>query len=619
MPIVTSAAKARSDTARALTMRGAPIVAFFACFGSACVGIDRDPPQYPNGLDSSTSFVAGDAGDASLAADASTGDASLDAATDGGGSPGAPALDAGGGDAMTDAALSAVDAAPDATIEPPRCAEPAPSGPGCFACTHQGWVEGAAESGTCMYLGVPYAKPPVGPLRFAAPEPAESWPGVRRSDAFGAACVQGMAGIDLSGAETKSENCLFVNVWTPNTAPAGPLPVMVFIHGGGFTGGATNTQSGIGLVRKGPVVVVSMNYRLGALGFFAHPDLDATRAGAPSGSDGIRDQQLALRWVRNNIASFHGDPNNVTVFGESAGSSAVCVHVVSPGSRDLARRFILESGVCTRGVANGIEAIPRQTMYDLTRRMADALCPDAADKLACLRGLPPETLMQWAPEDGGGGAAPALNWAPVIEGAGGVLPDHPNLLIERGEFHRGELIMGTNRNEYGLFQLIPTIFSIDQLREAVESQFGERTDQIMPLYASIAENDPNQAYVTLMTDVMFRCATRSFARMLSSRGSRVYLYSFDEGSAWHSEELGYVFGSDYFALGLVTPVPALSDAMQGYWTSFALDGDPNGGSLPAWPAYALSDQHLTLADPIEVGAALQREACDFWDSYLTSR
>jgi para-nitrobenzyl esterase len=505
----------------------------------------------------------------------------------------------------------APDAAAGAARPPPTCASDAGAGDAgvCGACTHQGSVEGALSGSTCQFLGVPYAKPPVGPLRFMAPEPAPAWSGVKRVAAFGAACVQSL---DLSGTDQKSEDCLFLNVWSPSVKPSAPLPVMVFIYGGGFSGGATNTYSGLGLATKGPAVVVSMNYRVGALGFFAHAALDQQRAGKPSGSDGIRDQQLALQWVRDNIASFHGDPGNVTVFGESAGASSVCVHLVSPGSRGLARRFIMESGVCTDGVSNGIEAMARDKAYAVSGQMVSALCASAADPITCLRGLPADQIIGWAPS---AETQMNLSWTPVIEGEGGVLPEHPDALIARGAFNRGEVLIGTNKNEAGLFNPIPLV-SASALRSSVSEQFGAaNTDAILALYPEAA-SDPYQAQVSLMTDVMFRCAARKLARALSAAGQAVYLYSFEQDAAWHADEMGYVFGDGNYALALTTIVPALQDAMQSYWTNFARGGDPNGGTQPLWPKYTqASDGHMRLVDPPVAGTGLSRAACDYWDSY----
>jgi para-nitrobenzyl esterase len=505
----------------------------------------------------------------------------------------------------------------DAGAEKPSCAAAGTTST-CEACTFQGNVAGSVEGATCAYRGIPYAKPPTGNLRFMPPQPADAWKGVLQAKAFGTACLQGAGNVNLAGSSNAGEDCLFLNVWTPEKPPAAPLPVMVFVYGGGYTSGATNTYDGVGLATKGPVVVVSMNYRTGALGFFAHPDLDTQRSGAPSGSDGIRDQQLALKWVHDNIASFHGDPQNVTVFGESAGASSVGVHVASPLTHGLAHRFVLESGVATRSVSGGIEAQPQAVAYAYGRQMASDLCPGASDPVQCLRGLPANTLMQWTPSPDAGSSSG--QWGPVVEGPGGVLPNTPDALMQGGKFNPGEIIVGTNKNEYALFALLQgSASSYAQLQSLVQTQFPDSASAIMALYAPDPSVDANQAYVDLKTDIMFRCASRSFARLAASKGRSVYLYSFEQGAARHSDELVFVFGRGNFTLALDAPVQPLSDDMQGYWTTFARTGDPNGGGRPAWPKYdAAMNRNMTLAATPSVATGLRKAACDFWDTYLST-
>ncbi len=505
----------------------------------------------------------------------------------------------------------------DGAGELPECEGGEPDPQTCLACVRQGLLQGKIEGETCEYLGIPYAKPPVGELRWTAPEPADGWSGIREATAYGATCVQGGFGGLLAGEGEKSEDCLFLNVWTPVAPPAEALPVMVFVHGGGYTSGTTSTYPAYGLSEKGPVVVASMNYRLAALAFFAHPDLDAERPDAPSGSDGIRDQQLAMQWVQDNIAAFGGDPGNVTLFGESAGSSSVCIHMVSPLSSGLARRFIMESGTCLSRVSSGIAPTTSQDMYALTELMADELCPDAADPLACLRALPAEDIMTWTPPVSGDGSEMTLDWRPVVEGAGGVLPEHPNALIESGNYNQGEVIIGSNLNEYGLFELMRGgARTMEELRSRVESAFGERAEEVLAVYAPDDSIDPRQTYIDLQTDISFRCGSRALARMVSEDGNPVYLYSFEQGLAVHAAELPFVF---YPALVVPEDEVALADAMQEYWTRFAVDGDPNSGGLVEWPVYDVTgDRHLILADPISTGSAWREAECDFWDSYLAS-
>lgn len=509
---------------------------------------------------------------------------------------------------------------------PAKCsAEPDPTA--CRACAQQGALQGKAENGICSYRGIPYGKPPTGELRFAAPEPAPGWSDVRDATNFGAACMQVNTGVSLTGTAKLSEDCLHINVWTPAGAGDKPLPVLVWIYGGGYVTGVSDTYNGEGLAKKGNVVIVSMNYRLGALGFFSHPELDKQRTGKPSGSDGIRDQQLALKWVHDNIASFQGDPNNVTLFGESAGSAAVGVHVVSPGSAGYVNRYLMESGVSTRGVSSGIEPLSREKKYASAGRLVDALCPGAADPIACLRGLPAEMIVNWQPPRDPNAPAfqgPMLNWVPSMEGEGGVLPDWPDALMERGKFNPGAIVVGTNKNEFGFFQLIGTgakVMTLDQMRMNVEGQFGAaRVKDIMAIYAPDESVDAAQAYTTLMTDVMFRCGTRQFARLAAAQGRDVYLYSFEQDRAWHSEEMIYVWGAGNFTIPLnASPVTELVDPIQSYWLNFAKTGNPNGDGLTMWPKYdAAGDAHLTLVKPPAAGAGLQKAGCDYWEQYLKS-
>jgi para-nitrobenzyl esterase len=489
----------------------------------------------------------------------------------------------------------------------------------------QGLMAGKMSEGMCAYLGVPYAKPPLGERRFAAPEPAEGWSDTRDATQFAKACAQSTTGVSLTGGAETGEDCLYLNVWVPSATPSAPLPVMVFIHGGGYTTGASNTFLGNDLVKKGPVILVTINYRLGALGFFAHPELDKLRKDKPGGSDAIRDQQLALSWVHDNIASFHGDPDNVTLFGESAGASAVGVHLVSPGSRGLITRYLMESGVTTRGVASGIEPATREARYQRSQAMADALCPDAADKIACLRGLPADQVIAWAPPVDPTRVGPVLGWVPAIEGEGGVLPEEPDALMQAGKFNPGEILVGTNKNEFGFFQLIGSgarVASAAEMRAQVMKQFGDKTEEIMAIYLPGDMGDASAAYLTLMTDVMFRCGTRHFARVALEQKRKVYLYSFEQGTAYHSEELIYVFGPGNFTIPLnPTPAPALTSVIQGYWLNFARAGDPNGEDLVTWPLYEASgDKNIVLVDPAPaVASAFRKEACDYWDAYLAKK
>ena len=486
----------------------------------------------------------------------------------------------------------------------------------CELDTQLGRVQGKLVSGplggTCQFLGIPYGKPPVGALRFAPPEPYGGWQGVRDATTFGPSCMQRASVVP--GGATMSEDCLSLNLYMPNHGLS-EMPVMVFIHGGGYTLGSSNTYDGTLLSAKGSNLVVTINYRLGAFGFFAHSELDGQRTAAPSGSDGIRDQQLALRWVKDNISAFRGSPANVTLFGESAGSGSASLHLVSPGSRDLARRFILESGV---SVGTGFGTSSRDAGYALATAMASELCAGMPDVIACLRAKPAQDLVDWT---GGATGLFGAPWAPVIEGrAGGVLPDSPQNLITNNDYNRAaEIIAGTNKNEWGLFQMpllggMP-ITTVAQFKATVAQQFGARAAEVEAQYVVATDTEANDVFIRLMTDMLFRCPTRLLARLTSQRGTTFYLYSFEEGTAYHADELPYVFGTPGF-FGMV-PTPPLVDFMQAYWTSFAESGVPLGDGLPLWNKFLIgSEVHLVLKNPtISSGSELAKSDCDFWDRF----
>jgi para-nitrobenzyl esterase len=468
-----------------------------------------------------------------------------------------------------------------------------------------GKLQGKIVGETAEFLGIPYAKPPVGNLRFAPPEPVDAWNGIRDATAFGLACSQDSL---LMGPIPHDEDCLTVNVFTPSHAKrADRLPVMVFIHGGAFVGGASLQYEGHALSEAGGLVLVTMNYRLGAFGFLSHPALDATRpADAPSGNDGIRDQQLALDWVRRNIKAFGGDPSNVTIAGESAGSMSTCLHMVSPTSRNLGRRFVMESGVCV----GGLPLLDKAGSNAVTLALANALCPGATDVIACLRSKSADELASWGKELGISGPG----WAPSYDPSDPLLPAKPAQLIAQGDYQVGPIIVGTNKSEWGLFQAgTGPIQSAAQFAATVDAQFGPIAPLVKAQYAVTSDAEANTVFIRLMTDVMFRCPTRTLARATAAHGSTVYLYSFEEGMAFHAFEMSYIFGPQFnFEPSYVT---STLETMQGYWSRFARKGTPNARSLPAWPAYdPVGDQNMTLKTPFAVASGLAKSDCDFWDA-----
>lgn len=476
------------------------------------------------------------------------------------------------------------------------------------------------------FRGIPYAKAPVGNLRFARPRAADAWTGTRTANVSGPACPQ-------PGALFASEDCLTLDVFAPATLPATPLPVMVFIHGGGFTLNGAAAYSPRLLSEAGDVIVVRMNYRLGALGFLTHPALDAD-LGSPSGNLGLYDQQAALRWVRENIAAFGGNPRSVTVFGQSAGAISACLHMFATNGEDLADRFILMSGACY-GVNDGFEfpvttaPAPRNEAIRLGSELVENLCTnDDETTLECLHRLPPEAFVGWVRPGteklGLGLAAGAFSgFGPHVDGALIVAP--PIDLMRSGRFAAKPLIAGFTTNEWELFAAVGApIPTRTEFVASIESLFAKNTDRILAHYMPATDEGARSAYIRVMSDYVARCPMRTLARHAAARGSSTYLYEFGVPPAAHSQDLDYLFDIDLVSVVflLQAPLPLLPnvvDAMQGYWSSFARIGDPNGARAPSWhwPSHTQANpKHLVLANNLDTRSPSVRDDtdCEFWET-----
>ncbi|HEY8518065.1 MAG TPA: carboxylesterase/lipase family protein [Candidatus Binatia bacterium] len=475
-----------------------------------------------------------------------------------------------------------------------------------------GWVQGEIVGGTRRFLGIPFAAPPVGELRWRPPAPVVPWEGTLDARAFGSACPQRPSTL---GTPSENEDCLYLNVWTPEPAPNEPLPVMVWFHGGGNEFGSAGDEVPLGLgglifdgqllSERRNVVVVTINYRLGKLGFFAHPALASEDPSHPyAGNQGLLDQRAALEWVRDEILAFGGDPENVTIFGESAGSVDVCLQVASPGSRGLFHRAISESGGCTTRQDTAEEGAA------LAERIAEVVgCGDAADQLACLRAAPVGALL-----DSGVDVGPTVD--------GGFLPDQPRALFDRGEVARVPYILGSNADEGTIFFLgVPPVTSEAEYLEALRERYGERAEEIARVYPASSFPTPQDALVRVVGDSGLVCGTYDSARRAAAAGLPVYLYNFARWvqipelvpldlRALHGAEIAYVFGSP------PPPTPedaALVDAIQGYWTRLARDGDPNGDGAIVWPTYDdATDERLNLDAEITVVQGFRRRECEYW-------
>lgn len=452
-----------------------------------------------------------------------------------------------------------------------------------------GQFRGATDGrGIVAFKGIPYAKAPIGALRWRSPQPAVPWRGVRDATAFGLRCLAPQSG-PLASKTPSGEDCLSANVWTAAPFTAAKRPVMVWIHGGGFQFGSSQDANidGSGLAGKG-VVVVSFNYRLGVLGFLAHPALDAE--GSASGDYGLQDQIAALRWVRANIARFGGDPANVTVFGESAGAMSVGLLMASPQARGLFRKAIGESGAFWDSehgsIATRAEAVARG------RALADRMGHGTVEEL---RALPGQQLIdgtQWDIH-----ADPVTSaFSPSVDGF--VVPRAPAAAFGRPGQPAIPLLAGRNGAEDFIFRnrALPHA-NLAQFRAAAAELFGrERLAEFLTLYPATTDVEATASANALIGDMAISQQNWAWTQLQARAGSRVYAYEFRHSSAYaplpiHGAEIDFVFGTltpQRMTKPGTVPGPhdrEVADQMMAYWTNFARTGDPNGPGLPGWPAY----------------------------------
>jgi para-nitrobenzyl esterase len=487
--------------------------------------------------------------------------------------------------------------------------------------TDKGPVEGALLGSSRAYLGIPFAEPPLDALRWKPPAPAAAWTETMKATKKGPPCVQQspFGGGLVSGS---SEDCLTVNVWTPDKPARAALPVLVWIHGGGFTigSGGDADYDGQHLSEASGSVVITLNYRLGPFGFLGLPELKAEDMAHPStGNYGIEDQRAALAWVKANAAVFGGDPGNVTIFGESAGGISVCHHMVSPKSKGLFHRAIIESGPCDT-VASEAAATAQGA------EVKKALGCEGSDVLACLRGKSTEGVMNAVPKSSDSVLGGGVSFAPMLDGFN--LPDLPSKLLKAGSFEKVPTIFGSNADEGShFFVLASTTIPDDAAFEAYVDKFVPgHGKEVVSHYPSATYGSSQKAAIAAFGDGGFVCPTRRTARALVAAGAATFLYHFTYVPAgalvgnlgsFHSAELKFVFGNP----GQLLPEPLtaeeteLSASIMGYWSRHADKGDPNGGGALAWPSYdAQKDEGLVLDKTIATKAAFRKDLCDFWDS-----
>lgn len=530
-------------------------------------------------------------------------------------------------------------------------------GRGLVVQTASGAVQGFDNSTVYSYRGIPYAAPPVGDLRWAPPASVEPWTDTLDATSPGNICQQeAFGGLPIPGF-SPNEDCLVLNVDTP--AEGSDLPVMVWIHGGAFTLGeglqADGGTAGDRIARQTRTVVVSMNYRLGQFGFLAHPALSEEGDVTASGNYGLMDQTAALRWVEENIEAFGGDPDNVTIFGESAGAFSVCSHLVSPESAGLFDKAILQSGSCERRYLGRTEAEVQGEAF------AEALgCAAAADVLSCMRGasaaevlaaLPPAPNFGFTPTE-----AETGGWGPIVDGR--FMTEQPSDSFSSGNFNRVPTIVGFTRGEARLFVWlgeiaeVPLVVTEDNYELLVSFFLGgddELAAQAVAQYPVGDFLEPAEALAEVATDIIFRCPGKQEAAKIAEFVPETYLYQFEYLDArfqlepflfilggelpaygldaFHSADIAYVFGySPLLDVDLMTFEATLNQWESGttdeslwldtlgYFTRFAATGDPNGDGAVTWPAYdAESDQHLVIDAPIGTGANAADLCESFWD------
>jgi para-nitrobenzyl esterase len=482
--------------------------------------------------------------------------------------------------------------------------------------TDSGAIKGAisADGKVRLFKGIPYAAPPVGPLRWKAPQPVAPWASVRDATVFGARCMQGNIFGDMVFRDSgPSEDCLYLNVWSPvPEAKHPPLPVMVWIYGGGYAAGASSEprQDGEMLAKKG-VVVVSMNYRLNVFGFLAHPGLAKETGRNGSGNYGLLDQVAALEWVHKNIKAFGGDPANVTIFGESAGSFSVSGLMASPLAKGLFQKAIGESGAF---FGSSLAVLPASDAQLAGEKFASSLGASSIDEL---RAKPAAELLQATLKDPEGFSA-------VVDGV--FFPQDPRAIYAAGKQAHVPLLAGWNRDEANAQWFFgkdkPTA---DAYKAKLREQYKDAADRLLELYPAATDEQAIQSAGALSSDGFIAYSTWKWLELQRTTGqSTVYRYEFDDSppatpsnGAYHSAEIEFVFEAlPSKNLPWRPEDTKLSDLMSTYWTNFAKAGDPNGSGLPNWPPFAseTGNQVMHLAGDSKAAPEQNRARYEFLDN-----
>lgn len=480
-----------------------------------------------------------------------------------------------------------------------------------------GLVSGALEDGVRVFKGIPFAASTAGENRWRPPQPVEPWEGLRECTQFGPECPQAPYAENsmyYRPPAPQSEDCLNLNVWTA-AAPGEKRPVMVWIHGGALTrgSGSVDAYDGASLAKKG-AVVVTINYRLGALGYLAHPELTAESEHKSSGNYGVLDQIAALQWVQRNIEAFGGDPDRVTILGESAGSWSVNVLAATPLAHGLFHRAIGQSGG---------QFGPGAKLAEVEQAGVEFAKACASESIAQLRSVPVETIVEISNRPG------AFRTRVVTDGW--VLPADIRDIFAEGKHNDVPTIVGFNAKEMTtLSSPAAAPATLADYEKRVKAQYGDDAEEFLELYPAETDTEARDAYLRSLGDAFFGVQMRAWARAVSEGKSEAYLYYFTRVppgpnseylGAYHAAEIVYAFNNLSKLNRASEPVDQkLADTISSYWVNFAATGDPNGPGLPEWESYdEASEPYIDLGDKVEAKYHLLEDQLDFLVSRAPNR
>ena len=483
-----------------------------------------------------------------------------------------------------------------------------------------GTIEGTngADSSIRIFRGVPFAAPPVGQLRWKPPAPVPPWDGVLKADTWGTRCMQGemFGGPLISREETMGEDCLYLNVWTPAKSPDSKLPVLVVFHGGGFAAGSASEPrtDGEWFARQG-IVVVAPNYRLGVFGFLAHPELTAESGGRGSGNYGLLDQVAALEWVHENIAAFGGDPDNVTINGESAGSISVSALMASPLSKHIFHKAIGQSGAYFKSPSGSMALKPLAEKEQDGLRLAQSV---GAISLADLRARDADELLDVVMKAGGWGYGPGLD--------GYFLPKTVAELYAAGKQASIPLLAGWNSSELGMaIALNPEKPTVDSFKAELARQFGDSAAAAAEVYPASSDDETMQSAADLASDLFISYSTWKWIEThIETAGAPVYRYRFDRVmpddpasrfGAVHAVEIEYAFNTlDSKHAPWRAEDREVARLMATTFANFAKTGDPNGPNVPHWPEFGTSGKVMYFDTEVQAGPEKHRTRYEFLDT-----